>query len=251
MHVKLGATYGWDFGAAAVEAVRLSARGLVGADRAHFVKRAGATAPALFAALRDGRLRPGESPVHAIAVGAHELWGVNRNGDGYTAATLARHHDSFVKRASWYRHHDHHPHSPRYGRIVASAYNPALGRVEVVGALYATKRAAADGAGDKGRIADTELDLLGRGEDVPVSKGSRVKTDVCMCCGNRARSRAEYCTADTCPAGGCARNLARVVKLASGELTQVGVDNPEPVFFDLSTVGRPAAPYAFAAPPAG
>lgn len=241
--IKLGTPAGWETLPELAALVPVLRSGRVGAaDRGRLVKRAGANALKLAAAAAE--LRPGEVPVHLIAAGADEFMSCNRNGDSFDAWTLSQAHPTFVKHARWYRHHDHHLTSPHYGRVVASAYEPALGRVDLLVALYGTKTAA-DAA--RGRVADVELQKLGSSGDLYVSMGCRVSHDVCSACGNRAATRAAYCGPSTCPGGGCRGNLARVVKLASGDLHRVRVFNPQPKFFDISLVETPAAPYAVAA----
>lgn len=72
----------------------------------------------------------------------------------------------------------------------------------------------------------------------------RVPHDVCSWCQKQARSRAEYCTGETCAAGGCRDNLARLVKVG-GDVHHLHVDNPHPVWFDISHVFRPADQTAY------
>jgi hypothetical protein len=67
----------------------------------------------------------------------------------------------------------------------------------------------------------------------------RVPFDSCSYCGNRARTRAEYCTPPLCKAGGCKDNLTKLVKVGN-DIVHVGVFNPDPEFFDMSHVFRPA-----------
>jgi hypothetical protein len=247
--IKLGAPAAYFVDRPLVEQVRVAAAGFGPHDRAAFLERAGTPGPEFLAAIKAGCLRPGEVPVHVIAVGAHEVWGPNENGDSYSRDTCRRYHPTFTKFARWYRDHRHGPTAPRFGRVAASAYDPQTALIHLLVPLYGDKTAAAFDR-DLGRVADEELDLLARGKDIPVSKGARVPTDVCGMCKNAARHRGEYCTARTCPAGGCRDRLGQVVKLASGELHRVFVWNPGPQFFDISKVGTPAFPCAFAARPA-
>ena len=64
----------------------------------------------------------------------------------------------------------------------------------------------------------------------------RIPFDVCSGCGHKARTRAEYCKAATCKYGGCHDNLGKIA--ADGHILHV--DNPNPSFFDISNVFRPA-----------
>ena len=72
----------------------------------------------------------------------------------------------------------------------------------------------------------------------------RVPYDECAHCGNKARTRDEYCKAAACPAGGCFDNLTRLVKVA-GDTRMVYVNNDHPTWFDMSKVWRPADRIAY------
>lgn len=58
----------------------------------------------------------------------------------------------------------------------------------------------------------------------------------CSGCGNRARHRGEYCTGRTCRYGGLADSITKV----AGDGHVLHADNPDPTFFDISHVYRPA-----------
>lgn len=79
------------------------------------------------------------------------------------------------------------------------------------------------------------------------SHNCKIAFDKCSACGNISKTKEEYCTAKTCPGGGCAENMGRVVKLG-GDLHLLCVDNPNPLFFDISHVFRPADRTAYGAP---
>lgn len=68
----------------------------------------------------------------------------------------------------------------------------------------------------------------------------------CSFCGNKARTRSEYCKAAACGAGGCADNLAKLVKVG-GDVHHLHVRNVSPRFFDMSLVYRGADRTAFGA----
>lgn len=80
-----------------------------------------------------------------------------------------------------------------------------------------------------------------------VSHNCKVSYDVCNSCNNKARTRAEYCDEDSCigprgeKRGGCKHHLTKVCE--DGHI--LGVDNPEPNFFDFSDVRRPADRIAY------
>lgn len=72
------------------------------------------------------------------------------------------------------------------------------------------------------------------------SHNCRVGYDTCSGCGNRARSRDEYCTGvsegGTCKYGGLKSRITKVAE--DGHVLHA--DNPHPTFFDISHVFRPA-----------
>lgn len=74
-----------------------------------------------------------------------------------------------------------------------------------------------------------------------ISHNCQVSHDICSGCGNKARTRKEYCTEETCKYGGCKHNLTKVAE--DGHVLHV--DNPNPSFFDISGVGNPADRVAY------
>lgn len=74
-----------------------------------------------------------------------------------------------------------------------------------------------------------------------ISHNCQVPNDVCSGCGNKARTRKDYCTEDTCKYGGCKSNLTKVAN--DGHILHV--DNPDPSFFDISGVFNPADRIAY------
>jgi len=226
-----------------VSLVKVSARGLRGTDRSDFLK----IASPVFAEYLD-RVRPqsGDVPIHIKAVHALESWGPNRNGDAFTEETCRKFHDTFVKHARYYKQHKNKDPARSYGAVKLSAYNPAMRRIELLVFGNGTKEAAERNGG---LVMDQEtVDALHRGDDVPFSMACKVAYDVCSNCGNKAASRAEYCTEETCVnpetgrrGFGCRSGL---MKLAEDGFLQY-VDNPAPRFFDISQVVRPADRQAY------
>jgi len=74
-----------------------------------------------------------------------------------------------------------------------------------------------------------------------ISHNCRVSKDICSGCGNEARTRAEYCGPELCKYGGCKDNLAKTFD----DGTTLSVFNPDPTFFDISKVFRPADRIAY------
>ena len=228
-----------DFSEPVAQLIKISSRGLLGADKDAFVKRAGVDF-----AERLSRIKfaSDEIPVHMIAIGATEDYGPNRNADGFTRDCCRKHHHTFEKFAKFYRDHANKNPAISYGVVKLAAYNEPMHRIELICALNASKEAAARNGG---LLADKEMEKLARGDDIGVSMACKIPFDVCSGCGNKARTRAEYCDSvengGMCKAGGLKHNLGRV--LSDGHILHA--DNPDPTFFDISHVFRPADRIAY------
>lgn len=227
-----------------VQFVKVSSRGLIGQDRREFLEKR-AAAPIFADKLATVRLKPGDIPIHVIAIGATEGYGPNRNGDAFNEATCRKAHETFVKHARFYRNHKNKNPEKSFGKVALSAYNDAMRRVELLVIGNGTKEAAQRNGG---LVMRSELrEKLARGEPIAVSMACRVAHDVCNNCGNKAPSRRQYCTADTCISKsgkrmfGCRDGLTKV---ASDGTVQY-VENPNPLFFDISEVIRPADRIAY------
>lgn len=225
----------FNFDEPAVQQVKISSKGLSGKDLRDFIKRA---SHKFVDILKQSDLAPGEHPIHVLAIGSTEDYGPNRNGDGFTRSCCKNYHDTFVKHARFYRHHQNKDPSKSYGRVIASEYNPVMHRIELLCGLNATKEAA-DRNG--GLVADKEMQALESGKDIPVSMACKVAFDVCSGCGNKARNRTEYCDEDTCPYGGLKYNMGKVAE--DGHILHA--DNPHPKFIDISAVHRQADRIAY------
>lgn len=228
-----------DFSAPVASLIKVSSRGIIGNDKIDLVKRAGAE----FAhKLENIKFAKDEVPVHLIAIGATEDYGPNRNGDGFKRACCEQYHDTFVKHARFYRDHLNKNPAKSYGLVKASTYHKPMQRIELVAALNGSKEAAERNGG---LLADKELEKLARGDDIGVSMACTISHDVCSGCGNKARTRAEYCDAvengGHCKAGGLKRNMGKC--LSDGSILHA--DNPHPKFFDISHVWRPADRIAY------
>lgn len=228
-----------DFHEPVAQMIKLSSRGLIGHDRHVLVKRAGAEFAHHFDQVK---FAADEIPIHLLAIGATEFYGPNRNADGFTCDTCRRKHKTFEKYAKFYRDHINKDPARSYGHVKLSAWHEPMKRIELLCALNAAQ-SAADRNG--GFVADREMDKLANQQDIAVSMACRVPNDVCSGCGNRARTRDEYCDSiengGTCKEGGLKHNLGRLLK--SGHILHA--DNPDPTFFDISHVFRPADRIAF------
>jgi hypothetical protein len=215
--------------------VKFSSRGLIGGDLRDFVKRASARFTHKIASMSP---MPGEILIHLLAVGATEAYGPNRNGDGFKEATCRQCHPSFMKFARWYRDHQNKDTTKGRGMIRGTDFNPEMRRIELLVGLNETKEAADR---NHGLVADLELEKLNRGEDIPVSMACKVAYDECSGCGNKAKTRADYCGPEMCKYGGCKDNLAKTFE----DGHTLHVENPNAMFFDISDVYRNADRIAF------
>ena len=237
--IKVIQPHSQDFSEPVAALIKISSRGIIGADKQELVKRAGAE----FAhKLENIKFAKDEVPVHMIAIGATEDYGPNRNGDGFTRDCCRNYHQTFEKFARFYRDHANKNPAKSFGIVKASAYHEPMRRIELVVALNGSKEAA-DRNG--GLIADKELEKLANDKEIAVSMACKIPFDKCSACGNTAKTRAEYCDSvengGHCKAGGLKHNIGRV--LEDGHVLHA--DNPNPTFFDISHVFRPADRIAY------
>jgi hypothetical protein len=187
------------------------------------------------------RLGDGDIPVHVNAIGASEWYGPNRKGDAFREQTCRDWHHTFVTEGRNYEHHRNRDPEISYGKIASSCYNESMKRIELLVISNGTESAARRNGGLV--LPDEFLTGLEKNAALPVSMGCTIRHDICSICGNRARTRSEYCDATTCrdpKTGeyfpGCRHGLMKI----AGDGRQVYVDNIEPHFFDLSYVRVPA-----------
>lgn len=160
---------------------------------------------------------PGQTDLHVIALGAYEGTGYNRNGDAFLESDCRKNH-CFFKQAgrAVHRHHKNRSDDPKYGTIKASAYNEPMRRIELIVGL------------DNDKCADILAEQEREGQ-TNWSMASKQAFDSCSWCGHRARNDKERC--EHIPA-----------KL--GELREdgevCGMINPDPRWFEISYVRRPA-----------
>ena len=174
------------------------------------------------------------------ALGASEYWGQNSNGDRFSWGALthdcSKHagvqhpFDPFSRKiipeygyktflnAHPFAHHRNKDPSRAFGNVVVSTLNLPMKRVELV---VLVNRAKAEQFG--GAHVISRLDA---GEFPDVSMGCRVPYDVCTICGNKSKTRNDYCS--------CIKTMGMGFVLPDGRM--VGVWNPHPRFFDISFV---------------
>jgi len=159
--------------------------------------------------------KSGEVAIHLIALGDYEPYGFNRNGDGFKKEANMKYHTTF-KTANVYEHHRNKDPKKRLGTVKAAAYNPEMQRVELVVHVDPEKAAK-------------HIERFEKTGEIPWSMGAQVPRDICVICGHERKTAAESC---------------EHVKYNLGKLAEdgtfVGVFNPEPKFFDISFVTKPA-----------
>lgn len=159
--------------------------------------------------------RKGETLVHLLALGDGETVGCNRNGDYFPKKANQDYHHTFLT-ANYYHNHDNKDKDKAYGRVVAAAHNGRMGRVELIVGL------------DNEKAAD-DIDELDKKGEFPVSMSARVPFDICSICGNKAKSRKEYC-----------KHASLTMGKIMDDGKQACVINDFPSFFDISKVFRGA-----------
>jgi len=127
------------------------------------------------------------------AVGSHEAWGCNKNGDGFPVSGLSHmsyrtdmgtSNDYGFKTFEYYavlfKHHVNKDPKKGFGEVVYSYWNPSLQRVELIVAINTSTGADI-------------IEALENGDPVAVSMGCKVKYDRCSICDNKAKTRQQYC----------------------------------------------------------
>jgi len=170
-------------------------------------------------------LKPTLNKLYALinAMGASEFFSCNRNGDAFYEDALKKYHPTFVSKGHPYMHHINKDPNKAYGKVVFSAYNDLMHRVELIVEYDTTK------------LDQKFVEKINNGEMVNVSMGCKVDADYCSICGNRAKTPADYCEHLTSNPG-----LNRM--LPDGR--KAFAINRDPEFFDISIVTIPADPTA-------
>jgi hypothetical protein len=165
------------------------------------------------------------------ALSAYEPFGPNKNGDGFYEDDLVRINEygnvdgeplnipmyrSFERFAKPYRHHINKPDSPSYGRVLRSIWNDHMSRVELIVEVAR-------------RLAPDIVEAIEKYEPVSTSMGFRAKYDECSVCGNKAKTRRQYC-----------HHLRRQMLQVLPNGHHVHARNPYGKFFDISFVIDPA-----------
>lgn len=166
----------------------------------------------------DLKPEPNKIYVHILAMGAGEYYGANRNADFFPEENLKKFHDTFVTSpAHIFKHHINKNPDIAIGRVVFSFYNDRMHRVEVIAWVDR----------DKGYDYVKRIEA---GEFPATSMACHTPYDTCSVCGNRAKSRSEYCVHLRTELGKIMPDGRKVMSINDGPLR----------FFDQSFVFKPA-----------
>jgi len=150
------------------------------------------------------------------ALSSGEYYGSNRNGDYFPEEVLKKYHKTFEALGYVYRLHQNKDPLKSIGKVVFSHYNDNMHRVELVLKL-------------DNKLAKDEIEKLKKGEKPATSMGAKVPFDQCSICGNKAKTRGEYCS-----------HLKTQMNQILPDGRKVYCINTMPKFFDLSIVFIPA-----------
>ena len=160
----------------------------------------------------------GKTGIHLVALGDMETYGFNRNADGWKQKDCRDRCNTFVKHGHVYQHHRNTDPKKSIGEIKAAAYNPDMGRIELY--IWADNEKAHD-----------HLERLEKTGEVPFSMAAKVPNDTCSICGATRKGPKDP-------------NECDHIKYELGKIAEdgkfTGMINNDPVWFDISFVGRPA-----------
>lgn len=163
------------------------------------------------------------------ALGAGEYFGSNINADYFPWNALAHEGDDYghktFLRAHAFQHHVNKDPLKAFGTPTLSLLNTKMKRVELVIRLDREK-AKAEGA-------DGIIVRIDKGEFPDVSMGCKVPYDICSICGNRSKTRSDYCV-HMMPSPDMRDVYGPNKILEDGR--KVYVINTVPRFFDISFV---------------
>jgi hypothetical protein len=156
--------------------------------------------------------------IHLIGMGNSDQYGFNRNGDWFSGDVLEKRAHTFVTHGKMYREHANKDPKKSIGEIKYAAYDPkGMQRVEILVHM------------DKDK-AEEEYEMAKQGSALNFSMSCRVPNDRCSCCGNEAKTIANYCD--------CLKN--HMGQYMDGFNKYAFAYNDEPTFFDISRVKNPA-----------
>lgn len=156
--------------------------------------------------------------VHLIAMGDHERYSFNKNGDAWPKAACKKYHGTFVTHGHLFREHRNRDAKTQgIGQIKASCYNEPMGRIEL--AVWANKKKA-----------DDIIEKVASEKGTSYSMSARVPADRSSITGKLAKNPGEY---DEFTKYRMGQWIPEHNKFAF-------VYNDDPTFFDISYVKNPA-----------
>lgn len=118
--------------------------------------------------------------VRVRAISAGEYFGSNKNADYFSEAELVKSHHTFLD-AHVFKNHENKDVAKAIGSIVSSNWNNDMKCVELIIKIDRS-------------LAPTIVRGFEKGFTTDVSMGCRVDHTVCSICGNKAKTRAEFCS---------------------------------------------------------
>lgn len=196
-------------------------------DRNYLRKHSSSYHPKVSQYIEKAKPIPGLVQVLLTALGAHEFWGQNVNGDRFPEIPLKHEgpdygYQTFLTNGNYFIHHVNRDPALAKGKVLHSVWNDKAHRVELIVGI----------SPELDPEATTSID---RGETLCFSMGCKVPYDVCSICGNKAKTRAQYCDH--------LRYQMNHIDPVTGLL--VGAINTLPRFFDISRVLIPADKTAY------
>lgn len=196
-------------------------------DRNYLIKRASQYHPEIQKYIDNATPIKDLVQVLITALGAYEQWGINANADAFPEAALSHKGDdfgyeTFKTNANYFLHHVNKDPSLAKGKVLHTVWNQKAKRVELV-------------IGIDVNLDPEGVNSVANGEALAFSMGSRLPYDVCSICGNKAKTRAEYCDH--------LKYQLRQMDPVTGKL--VYANNTLPKFFDISRVLIPADKTAY------
>lgn len=191
---------------------------VIDTEKKHLEKTAAEYHPTIAAYINSAKPIRGKTQILLTALGAHEYWGVNANGDAFPEEALAHEgpdygYKTFELHAKAYKHHVNKDPTAAYGDVPLAVYNPVFHRVELIVSL------------DNERAPDI-VKRIEQGDYPDWSMGCKVPFDICSICGNKAPSRAYYC-----------EHLKYYIGRIHPETGKMAYAiNTRPKFFDISQV---------------
>lgn len=168
----------------------------------------------------EDKLQPkaGHIYLHINAMGSGEFYGGNKNGDYFPEHNLLDYYKTFeTSPAHVFRHHINKDPAKAIGKVIFAIYNDRMRRVELIAEV------------DEQLGQDIE-EKMARREYPLTSMACKTPYDICSICGNKARTRQEYCSHLNTELNTIRPDGKKVMAINSGPLR----------FFDISIVIRPA-----------